>query len=369
MADSTTTLVQRLAAELFGTFVLILFGCGASTYLQGQGSAFIAPLTFGLVVVVLMIAFGRVSGAHLNPAVSIGAAISGRLSYVQALMYAGAQLVGGIVGALVLWLLLHGIDGLDAGSYMGQNFFGDQGTGYAIWAALLIEAIFTAVLVVVFLSVTDARNEHAVSAPLAVGLTIATAYFVLTPFTGGSLNPVRSIAPAIFAGSDALIQVWVFILAPLVGAVGAGLLYPLVFGQGAEPVPGSKFAFSANPRPAKPVPAYGAPAGYQQDWNQQPAAQQAPQPTQQWAQEPIIQDGWQWDHAAQEWKPLEQWQPAAPPQQEQPPAEQTVVSESTHAAAPQQSFQRPPQQYQQPPAPQQQNPQQPPQQGWGNPPQ
>ncbi len=128
------------------------------------------------------------------------------------------------------------------------------------------------------------------------------------PATGTSVNPARSIGPGLFAGGDAIIQLWLFILAPLVGGALGGLLYPLIFGHGTDPVPGSGLTF-ARPSPAA-VPGYGAPDQFQQEWNQQTAQEQAA-----WEQEPIIQDGWQWDHAAQEWKPLEQWQqPAAPAQ-------------------------------------------------------
>jgi aquaporin Z len=354
MADTTPTTAQRLAAEALGTFVLVLFGCGAFTYLSDSDTRDAVPvaLTFGLTLVVLTFAFGRISGAHFNPAVTVGAAMGGRMPWKQVGAYVGAQLGGGLLGALALWVLFHGFDGLDAGRLMGANSFGDDGGGYAWWAALLIELLFTFLFVVVILAVTDSRNEHPAMAPLAIGFTLAAAYFVLLPFTGGSLNPVRSLAPAVFAGTDALTQVWLFIVAPLVGGALAGLAYPLLFGHGTEPVAGSGLSFAA-PRPAAgAVPGYGAPDHYQQAWNQQQAAAEQAA----WEAEPIIQDGWQWDHAAQEWKPLEQWQPAAPaqatPAAGTPSVEQTVISESTQKAVPQQP--------QQPGV-------QPPQQGWGDP--
>ena len=163
------------------------------------------------------------------------------------------------------------------------------------------------------LAVTDARNEHPALAPAAIGLTLTMIHFASINLTGTSVNPARSIGVGIFAGGDAIIQLWLFIVAPLIGAAVAGLTYPLIFGHGTDPVAGSGLTF-ARPAPAAAVPGYGAPDQYQQEWNQQQTAQDQAA----WEQEPIIQDGWQWDHAAQEWKPLEQWQPPAPPAQADP---------------------------------------------------
>ena len=184
------------------------------------------------------------------------------------------------------------------------------------------------IFVYVILAVTDGRNEHPALAPAAIGLTLSMIHFASINLTGTSVNPARSIGVALFAGSDAIIQLWLFILAPLVGAAIAGVTYALLFGQGAEPIPGSGWQF-ARTAPAA-VPGYGAPDQFQQEWNQQAQEQAA------WEQEPIIQDGWQWDHAAQEWKPLEQWQPAPPPQAQHaaPPAghEPTQVTPRTPRA-------------------------------------
>jgi aquaporin Z len=250
-------------------------------------------------------AVGRISGGHFNPAVSVGAAMGGRMSWKQVPVYVGSQLGGAIVAGLALFVLLHGFDNFDAEGNMGQNFFGDQGSGYAWWAAFLLELLLTLLFIVVILAVTDPRFEHPAIAPLAIGLTLTAIHFVAIPATGTSVNPARSIGPALFAGGDAIVQLWLFILAPLIGGALGGFVYPLLFGHGSEPVAGSGLNF-ARPAPAA-VPGYGAPDQFQQEWNQQAAQEQAA-----WEQEPIIQDGWQWDHAAQEWKPLEQWQPAPP---------------------------------------------------------
>jgi aquaporin Z len=313
MADTSTT-AQKVSAEVLGTFVLVFFGCGSVVFANnsGGGADYVAVgFTFGLAVMLMAYAVGRISGAHFNPAVSVGAAMGGRMSWKQVPLYVGAQLGGAIVAGLALFVLLHGFDGFDADGNMGQNFFGDEGSGYAWWAALLLELLLTLLFIMVILAVTDARFEHPALAPLAIGLTLTAIHFVAIPATGTSVNPARSIGPALFAGSDAILQLWVFILAPLVGGALGGLLYPLLFGHGSDPVPGSGLNFS-RPAPAV-VPGYGATDQMQQEWNQQDATEQAA-----WEQEPIIQDGWQWDHAAQEWKPLEQWQPAQPTEPTEP---------------------------------------------------
>ncbi len=299
------TLRQKLAAEVIGTFVLVFFGCGSLVY-AGQAEVpttlGTVGLTFGLAVAVMAYAFGRVSGAHFNPAVSVGAAISGRLAWRQVGYYVLAQLAGAVLGALVLFLLMQGFAGFDAERHMGQNFFGDQGQGhYAWWAAFLLEMILTAVFVTVILAVTDERNEHPALAPLTIGLTLAAIHFVAIPATGTSVNPARSIGPALFAGPDAIIQLWLFILAPLLGAAVAGAGYPLLFGRASEPVPGSGVSFT-RPRTAGQLPGYATPDLYQQQWNQETRSTYAA---------PIVQDGWQWDPAGQQWHPVgqtpEQW--------------------------------------------------------------
>ena len=315
MADSSTT-VQKISAEALGTFVLVFFGCGSVVYAGNGFQSFdivAVGLTFGLAVMFMAYAVGRISGGHFNPAVTVGAAMGGRMSWKQVPVYVGAQLGGAIVAGLALFVLLQGYDGFEAEGGMGQNYFGEEGPGeYAWWAAFLLELIMTLLFILVILAVTDSRFEHPALAPLAIGLTLAAIHFVAIPATGTSVNPARSIGPGIFAGTDAIIQLWLFILAPLIGGALGGFLYPLLFGHGTDPVPGSGLNLS-RPAPAA-VPGYGAPDQYQQEWNQQQTAQDQAA----WEQEPIIQDGWQWDHAAQEWKPLEQWQAPAPPVQATP---------------------------------------------------
>lgn len=297
MADTSTT-AQKVAAEVLGTFVLVFFGC-ATTIVSGRDYVSIA-LAFGLSVLVMTYAFGRVSGAHFNPAVSVGAAMGGRMAWRQVPVYVGAQLVGAVVAGGAVFVVLHGFEGFDATGSMGQNFFGDQNPlgHYAVWAAFVLELVLTAIFLLVILAVTDARNEHPSLAPLTIGLAFAAIYFVAIPATGASANPARSIGPALFAGTDAIIQLWLFILAPLLGGAIAGLVYPMVFGRGTDPVPGSGLSFRRT-----------APA--EQAWTVEQAAAQ----------------GWQWDPATQQWHQIapQGWQPQAPapqPWQPQQPQQQ-----------------------------------------------
>jgi aquaporin Z len=305
MADASTT-AQKLAAEALGTFVLVFFGCAAALISGGDYVA--TALAFGLTVLVMVYAVGRVSGGHFNPAVSVGAAVGGRMPWNQVPAYLGAQLGGALLAGFTLFIVMHGYQGYDATGNMAQNFFGSQG-GVAWWSALILETLMTAVFVWIILSVTDARNEHPALAPLAIGLALAMIHFASIGATGTSVNPARSIGVGVFAGTDAVLQLWLFILAPLLGGAAAGATYAMLFGLGSEPVPGSGFSFS-RPAPAA-VPGYGAPDQYQAEWNQenpsvQAQAEAAQTQEQAWGTEPIIQDGWQWDPHSQQWVPLAQ---------------------------------------------------------------
>ncbi|MEV7430568.1 aquaporin [Nocardioides sp. NPDC092400] len=300
MSTPTTALPstgQRIAAEAIGTFLVVLV---AAASLVRTDDALTAALAYGLAYAVAIAAFGRVS-AHLNPAATVGSAVAGRTPWRDAGILIGTQVLAGVLAALVLFALLHGYDGFDAENSMGQNGFDDLRDGYAGWAAFLLELVLTALLVLVVLAVLDERHQDRGPAPLWSGLALAALAAVAVPFTGASLNPARSIGPALFAGGDAILQLWVFILAPLLGGLLAGLAYPLVLGRSGAAVPGSGLRLPA--RSPKAAAAVDQPAA--QDWSQQ---------------QPIIQDGWQWDPVAQEWKPAEQgWAtPQADPTQQQP---------------------------------------------------
>ena len=298
-------LSQKIGAEAFCTFVLVFFGAGTAVV---SGDYVATALAFGLAILVMVYAVGHISGGHFNPAVSFGAALSGRMAWSQVAVYVGAQLAGALLAGLALFTLLHGIEGFDSEGSMGQNFFGDEGSNeYAVWAAFLLEVLATAIFVYVILAATDLRNPNTAAAPAVIGLALTLIHLATIGLTGTSVNPARSIGVGVFAGSDAVIQLWLFILAPLAGAAVAGLTYGLLFGRDRDPVEGSGLNFS---RPARPTANAGwdPNAQYQQQaWD--PSAQQ------QW-QTPVEQQypGWRWDAAAQQWVPDQQWQQPQPPQ-------------------------------------------------------
>ena len=290
MPESSTA-VQQVCAEVLGTFVLVFFGCGTvlmTNQMEGSTNYVATALAFGLTVLVMVYAVGRVSGGHFNPAVTLGAAVGGRIAWRQVPVYIGAQLGGALVAGLFLFTLMHGFPGFDATGNMAQNSFGDAGSGYTWWAALLLEMLMTAVFIWVILAVTDVRNEHPALAPLAIGLTLTMLHFGSIAATGTSVNPARSIGVGVFAGVDAVAQLWLFILAPLLGGAIAGISYALLFGRGAEDVPGSGLRFvriqiapgAMGPGVAAPgvgaVPGYGAPDQLQEQWNPEPDEGQPP---------------------------------------------------------------------------------------------
>ena len=312
---ATPTTPQRFSAEVLGTFVLVFFGVGAA--LATGADVITTGLAFGLTVLVMAYSVGRVSGGHFNPAVTVGAAVGGRLAWSHVPLYVVAQLLGAIAGAAVLWSVYQGIPGFSSEGNFGQNSFGDLSTyGLAWWAAFLVEAVTTLVFLLAILAVTDERNEHPALAPLAIGLTLAMIHFATIPLTGTSVNPARSIGPALFAGVDAMAQLWLFILATLLGGALAGLLYPLVFGRHGEPVAGSGLRFGRRPPPGA-VPGYGAPDAYQQQWNQQYGVPQPGQPGQApWPPQPPQQ--WQQPQYPTAPPPPQSWPQQQPPPQQWP---------------------------------------------------
>ncbi|MDN4162385.1 MIP/aquaporin family protein [Nocardioides abyssi] len=288
---------QRVAAEAIGTFLVVLVAAGT---LVLSDDVVAAALAYGLAHAVAVAALGRVS-AHLNPAATVGSAVAGRTAWRDAGLLVGTQVVAAVLAGLALFALLHGYEGFEAEGNMGQNSFGDVGNGYAACAALLLEVLVTFLFVLVVLAVFDERAEDRHLAPLWTGLALAALALLAIRFTGASLNPARSIGPALFAGGDAILQLWVFILGPLVGGLLAGLVHPLLLGRSGAPVPGSGLRLPAR----KP----------------RSTTEDAATTTQQWDTErPIIQDGWQWDPVAQEWKPADpQWTtPQADPTQQTP---------------------------------------------------
>lgn len=242
MAAPTTA--QRLAAELLGTFVLVLMGCGSAVLAAGfladdvhLGIGFLGvALAFGLAVLTMAYAVGHISGGHFNPAVTVGLAAGGRFAWKDAPGYIVTQVVGAIAAAAVLYVIASGQDGFSASeSGFATNGYADRSPGeYSLLAGLVIEIVLTAVFLYVILGVTDTRAPKGF-APLAIGLALTLIHLVSIPVTNTSVNPARSIGPALFAGSDAISQLWLFILAPVVGGLIAGFTYATLLGRD-EPV-------------------------------------------------------------------------------------------------------------------------------------
>ncbi|WP_434778897.1 aquaporin Z [Neisseria sp. Ec49-e6-T10] len=230
-----TCLSKKLFAEFFGTFWLVFGGCGsavlAAAYPElGIGFAGVA-LAFGLTVLTMAYAVGHISGGHFNPAVTLGLVAGGRFSSKEALPYIVAQIIGGICAAGILYIIASGKAGFDASAGFASNGYGAHSPdGYSLAAAITAELVLTAFFLLIIHGVTDKRAP-AGFAPLAIGLTLTLIHLISIPVTNTSVNPARSIAVAIFQGSWALEQLWVFILVPIVGGILGGLIYRTLLQQ------------------------------------------------------------------------------------------------------------------------------------------
>jgi aquaporin Z len=228
---------QRLAAELFGTFWLVLGGCGtavlAGSIVKNGGVA----LAFGLTVLTMAYAVGHISGGHFNPAISIGLAMGRRFDWRDVPAYVVTQIIGAIAAAAVLLVIASGIDSFTTDDGFATNGYGDHSPGgYSLLAVIVTEVVLTAFFLYVILGVTDTRAPKGF-APLAIGLCLTLIHLVSIPVSNTSVNPARSIGPAVFAGGDALAQLWVFLVAPVVGGLIAGATYSGLFGSDADAAP------------------------------------------------------------------------------------------------------------------------------------
>ncbi|HFD7740306.1 MULTISPECIES: aquaporin Z [Serratia] len=221
---------KRLFAEFFGTFWLVFGGCGSAVLAAAfpqLGIGFLGvALAFGLTVVTMAYAVGHISGGHFNPAVTVGLFAGGRFAAKDVIPYVIAQVIGGIAAAAVLYLIASGKAGFDAtASGFASNGYGEHSPGgYSLQAAIVIELVLTAFFLIVIHGVTDKRAP-AGFAPLAIGLTLTLIHLISIPVTNTSVNPARSTGVAIFQGTWALQQLWVFWLVPLVGGIIGGLIY------------------------------------------------------------------------------------------------------------------------------------------------
>ena len=223
---------NKFAAELVGTFFLVLGGCGTAV-LAGHAVGFLGvALAFGLTVIAMAYGIGHISGAHLNPAVSVGAFVAGRMSGKELGIYIAAQILGGIIAASILAFMLKSC-GQSLGTF-AANGYGEFFNGAANYlqtnaaGAFVIEAVLTFIFLIVILGSTDARAPKGF-AGVAIGLTLTLIHLISIPVTNTSVNPARSISQAIFSDNAlALPQLWLFIVAPIVGAAIAGFVYKLI---------------------------------------------------------------------------------------------------------------------------------------------
>ena len=227
-------MTKRLAAEFLGTFWLVLGGCGSAVLAAafpnlGIGFAGVA-LAFGLTVVTMAYAVGHVSGAHFNPAISVGLAVSGRFPKSNLLPYIVVQVLGAIAAAAVLYVIASGKAGFDLSGGFAANGYGEHSPGgYSLQSAAVCETVMSFMFLIVILGATDERAPKGF-APLAIGLCLTLIHLISIPVTNTSVNPARSTGQAIFVGGWALSQLWLFWLAPIVGAAIAGFSYRCCLG-------------------------------------------------------------------------------------------------------------------------------------------
>ena len=232
------SLGKRSAAELIGTFWLVFGGCGSAVLaakvpVVGIGYLGVA-LAFGLTVLTMAYAIGHLSGCHLNPAVSIGLCVGKRFKGSELPAYIIAQVIGGIIGAGVLYLIARGQAGFSLEGGLASNGYGAHSpSGYSMVSCFVAEVVLTFAFLFIILGATD-RRAPAALAPVAIGLALTLIHLIGIPITNTSVNPARSTGPALFVGSWALQQLWMFWVAPIVGAILAGLVYPCVARE-AEP--------------------------------------------------------------------------------------------------------------------------------------
>ena len=230
---SSPSMTARLGAEVFGTFLLV-GGVIGTAYFSSANTGILGPaLAVGLAVLAGAYAVGHISGAHFNPAVTIGAAVAGRFAWKDAPAYIVAQFVGGLLATSMLALIgAFGPSGSLAsaqeGGFFSTGWDALSPEGYGLVAVVVAELVLTAVLVIVILGVTDDR-AFAGFAPLAIGMTLTVLHLVAIPVSNASFNPARSLATAVYGGPDALLQLWVFLVVPVVGAVVGAAIYRGVF--------------------------------------------------------------------------------------------------------------------------------------------
>ena len=219
---------KKLGAEFIGTFWLVLGGCGSAVLAAafpelGIGFAGVA-LAFGLTVLTMAFAIGHISGCHLNPAVSVGLMVGGRFSSGELLPYIVAQVLGGLAGAAVLYVIASGQAGFETAGFASNGYGEHSPGGYNLTSALVTEVVMTFMFLIIILGATDKRAPAGL-APIAIGLGLTLIHLISIPVTNTSVNPARSTGVALFEGGWAISQLWLFWVAPIVGAALAGVFY------------------------------------------------------------------------------------------------------------------------------------------------
>lgn len=221
--------IKKYVAEFIGTAMLVVFGCG-SACTNGFGIGYVGiALAFGLVLVAIAYSFGNISGGHVNPAVSVGMLINGKITVVDFIGYILSQFLGGIAGAGILNYMVSGCTNADGSPLgLGTNGYGSlSNLGIGLTQAIVVEVVLTFMFVFAVLGVTS-RREYTSTSGLVIGLSLAVVHLLGLPFTGTSVNPARSFGVALLTGGEAFKQVWVFIAAPIIGAILAGLVFKLI---------------------------------------------------------------------------------------------------------------------------------------------
>lgn len=226
--------MKKLTAEFIGTFWLVLGGCGSAVLAAGFPNVGIGlagvSLAFGLTVLTGIYAFGHISGGHFNPAVSVGLWVGGRFNAKELFSYIAAQILGGLVAAAILYVITTG-NGSAIGNFAANGYGEHSPGGYSLTSALITEIVMTFMFLIVILGATD-KKAPAGFAGLAIGLALTLIHLISIPVTNTSVNPARSISQAVFVGGWAVEQLWLFILAPIVGAAFAGIVYKYIGGKG-----------------------------------------------------------------------------------------------------------------------------------------
>ncbi len=226
---------KRATAEFFGTFWLVFGGCGSAVLaaaFPGLGIGFVGvALAFGLTVMTMAFAIGHISGCHLNPAVSVGLVAGKRFPAAELVPYVIAQVIGGICGAAVLYVIASGKAGFDLSGGFASNGYGSHSPGgYSLLACFVAETVLTMFFLLIIMGSTDKRAPQGF-APIAIGLGLTLIHLIGIPVTNLSVNPARSTGPAIFVGGWAIGQLWLFWVAPILGAVIGGIAYSALFGE------------------------------------------------------------------------------------------------------------------------------------------